>query len=340
MHTELIQRIFDHIENGDVDKAVRASLRLSRHIGDFMNTAIFLRELVDDKDEIARVLYDDTSHLKAEAQNYIYKHSFERWLKSRTLPFSISIDDEDTEARNVLVISVGELPEEIRQCEQSIADKVVPSSMGEHDTAAFTDRYDLHKTQLRLRIRAINTIKDRVLNRCLNFAIGVERQLAAQQKTANFLQSAQNEVQNYFKSRSDEVYEKLQKANQLVDSGSNEDMSLLLTQIRRAIKASADYFFPPEHTPRQCADGKERTLGDEQYLNRLHEFVHTTFPRSASSDLLRAEVEHLLVFARRLNHISSKGVHSKVTAAEAKQGFAGLYLFLFNVCQQLEGGDA
>jgi hypothetical protein len=339
MHTELIQRIFDHIENGDVDKAVRASLRLSRQISDHFNTALFLQELYDDQHEIARILSDDTSHLKVEAQTFILKQSFDRWLASRTVPFSIPGHDEDAEKSEVFIISAGELPQEIRRLEQTIADKRVPSNMGEYDTAAFTDRYDLVKTQMRLTIRALNKVKSRILNRCLNFVIGVERQHAAQQKTVSFLQSAQNEVQNYFKSRSDEVYEKLQKANQLVDSDSSEDMSLLLTQVRRAIKASADYFFPPETKPRICSDGNKRTLGDDQYLNRLHEFVHATFPRSASSDLLRAELDYLLAFARRLNNISSKGVHAKVTANEAKQGFLGLYLFLFNVCQRLDRAD-
>jgi hypothetical protein len=340
MYTDLIQRIFDHVENGDVDKAVRAALRLSRHISDHINTALFLRELVDDKDEITRAIYDDTSHLKREAQKFVYEHSFKRWLTTRTLPFSFSGDDEDKAPRNVLTMSVGELPEELRQCEKYISDKKIPPTMGEFDTAEFTARYDLIKSQLRLRIRAINMIKDRILNRCLIFAIGVEKQLAAQQKTVNFLQSAQNEVQNYFKTRSDEVYEKLQKANQLVDSGSSEDLSLLLAQVRRAIKAAADYFLPPEKSARQCSDGVERTLGDEQYLNRLYEFVHTTFPRSTSTDLLRAELDYLLVFAKRLNDISSKGVHATVTEAEAKQGFLGLYLFLFNVCQRLDRADA
>ena len=340
MHTDLTQRIFDHIESGDVDKAVRVSLRLSRQIGDHMNTALFLRELLDDQHDLIDVLLDDTSHLKKEAQKFILEHSFERWLKCRTVEFSIPGNDNDSEKDKVFAFSAGELLEEIRQLQQSIEHKRVPSNMGEYDAAAFTSRYDLYKIQMRLKISALVKIKERILNRCLNFAIGVERQHAAQQKTVSFLQTAQNEVQNYFKNRSVDVYEKLQKANQLVDSDSSEDMSLLLTEIRRAIKASADYFFPSETTPRLCFDGKERTLGDEQYLNRLHEYVQVNFLRSASSDLLRAELDYLLVFARRLNDISSKGVHANVTAAEAKQGFLGLYLFLFNVCQRLERVDA
>jgi hypothetical protein len=340
MHAELLRRIFDHVEQGDVDKAVRASLRLSRHIGDHMNTALFLRDLLDDKNEIARVLFDDTPHLKEESQKYLYQQSFERWLRSRTLPFSFGTTSDDDEERNVFVMSVGEFPDEVVQIEKAITDMVVPSTMGEYDSAAFTDRYDTIKAQLRLRIKAITAIKDRVLNRCFNFAIGVERQLGAQAKSVQFLQEAQNEVQNYFKSRSEDVYEKLQKANSLIMSNSNEDLSLLLTQVRRAIKAAADYFFAPAPEPRRCSDGIDRVLGDEQYLNRLREFVYTTFPRSTSTDLLRAELDHLLALATKLNDIASKGVHASVSAREAKQGLLGLYLFLFNVCQKLDRGDS
>lgn len=334
--TTLLERVFDHVENGDVDKAVRTSLRVSRHIGDYMNTAIFLRELIDDKTEIARVIYDDTSHLKEEAQKYLFEQSFDRWLKSRTLPNGYSLPSMDGEERNVLTISVGDFPAELEQCERSIADFAIPSTMGEYDSAAFTDSYSRVKTNLRLRIRGINVIKSRVLNHCLNFAIQVERQLAAQQKTKTFLETAQNEVQNYFKSRSDDVYEKLQKANQLIDAPSQEDMSLLLTQVRRAIKAVADYFYPAKVGKVKCMDGSERSLGDEQYLNRLHEFVYTQFQRSTATELLRAELDYFLVFARKLNDLASKGVHSEVSLGEAKQGFLGLYMFLYNLCQHLE----
>ena len=334
MNEQLIQRIYDYVEQGEVDKAVRASLRLSRQIGDHMNTALFLRELIDDKQEIARVIYDDTSHLKEEAQKYLFTHSFDRWLKSRTLPYT---ENNGEDSKNVLVISVGEFPEELRQCEKSISDMVVPSTMGEYDSAAFTDRYDRIKSQLRLRIKSINAIKDRILNKCLNFAIGIERQLLSQAKSMQFLEQAQNEVQNYFKDRSEDVYDKLQKANQLINSSSAEDLSLLLTQIRRSLKSVADYFMPAESSPRVCADGITRTLGDEQYINRLHEFVYTTFPRSTSTELVRAELEYLLVFAKKLNDISSKGVHASVTEAEAKQGFLGIYLFLFNIINKING---
>lgn len=338
-HHQLLERIFDHVERGDVEKATRACLRLSRQIGDHMSTALFLHELVEDKMEIMRVLFDDTSNLKEEARVYLYQKSLERWIQSRTVAYGLGTSTTDGESKNVLVISVGDFSTDIDQCEKSIADMRISPGMGEYDTAAFTDRHSNLKGQFRLRIRAINTIKSRVLNHCLNFAIQVEKQLRAQEKSIAFLQSAQNEVQNYFRTRSSDVSEKLLSANQLVNSTNPEDQSLLLTQVRRAVKAVADYFYPSEQCLKKCADGVERMLGDDQYLNRLHEFVYTRFPRTASTELLRAELEYLLIFAKRLNDVASKGVHASVSMTEAKQGLLGLYLFLYNLCMRLESQE-
>jgi hypothetical protein len=338
---DLVQRVFDHVENGAVDKAVRAALRLSRRVGDHMSTAMFLRELYANSTEFSRVIHDDASHLNDDARTYLRKQSLERWLRMRTIAelSSDSNSGSGDDQRNVLAVSAADLDADIDQCEKCIADMAIPPNMGEFDTAAFTDRFLAGKGQLRHRIRILQTIKTIVLDHCQNFAIKIERQLAAQVKTVSFLADAQNQVQNYFKARSVDVYDKLLKANQLLDSTSTEDQALLLTEVRRAIKAVADYFFAPRSGNYRCHDGVERKLGDEHYANRLHEFVYSEFKRSTSTELLRAETKHLLVFAERLNDLASKGVHSDVTAYEAKQGLLGLYMFLFNLCQRLEAKE-
>jgi hypothetical protein len=179
-------------------------------------------------------------------------------------------------------------------------------------------------------------VKRKIKTRCLNYAVRAERQLEAQAKAVTFLHQTQTEVNNYFKAHSDDVYTKLQKASQLIDSDEAEDCSLLLTQVRRAIKSAADFFYAPVAEPVKCADGKERSLGDDQYLNRLHEFLATRFTKSTYRDLLQAEFELLATFARRLNEMASKGVHADVSPAEAKQGLLGLYMLLCNVIHRLD----
>ena len=103
-----------------------------------------------------------------------------------------------------------------------------------------------------------------------------------------------------------------------------------------AIHAASDYFYPPVSGEVVCFDGSSRKMGKEQYLNRLHEFVLKSFGSSTSSELLNAELNQLMIFARKVNDIASKGVHAQVSESEAKQGLLGLYLFLANVIEKLE----
>jgi hypothetical protein len=132
-----------------------------------------------------------------------------------------------------------------------------------------------------------------------------------------------------------DTYIKLQKASELAESTNPEDHALLLTAVRRAIKSIADHFLPPSNETHTFPDGKIGALDDDHYLNRLSLFC-SRFPSSSSSDLIKAELEHLSFFARRLNSIASKGVHADVTHAEARQGLVGLYLFASNVIGRLE----
>jgi predicted DNA binding CopG/RHH family protein len=330
-----IERLFDHLENDDVDKAVMTCLRISRHLKDHLYTAIFLQEFYSTRTDFLKVLRDDTSHMTDESQKKINDISLHYHLDLHTLDFSWG-KAENGEENNVLSISVGEIKPEIEQLERSIDDLKLPQGMGEYDAAAFTDRYNERKINIRVKISALYTIKERIKSRCLNYAITIEKQLQAQAKSSEFLQDCQTLVNNYFKQHSDDVYKKLQKATQLLDSNQSEDNSLLLTQIRRALKSAADYFYPPQSKPVICSDGETRNFGDEQYLNRLQEFISSKIRKSSSKQLLQSEFEYLSVFARRLNSVASKGVHAEVTSVEAKQGLIGIYMLLHNIIIKIQ----
>ncbi len=333
-YDKALARIYEHLEQNHVEKAVMGCFRIARNTKDFLHAAIFLRELYPDHHEVARVLFDDTSHLNKDAHKFIMETSLSRWLELHEMDFSLS-SDEDGEKRNVLKIAVGELDDELDQWERSITDMTLPVGMDPFDMAAFTDRFDYEKARIRLRIKAMHTIRARLKTRCLNYAIQMEGQLAGQRECQGFIEAVQNDVNNFFKARSDNVYSKLQKAAQLASSDDVEDSSLLLTEVRRALHAAADFFYPPVARKVRCTDGVERALGNDQYLNRLEEFLTARLERSTSTELLRAELNYLVSYLRRLNKSASKGVHGSVTLAESKQGLVGLYFFLSNVCQQL-----
>lgn len=332
----VIDQVYEYLEKDNAEQAVMACLRIARKSKDYLNAAIFLRELYPNKQEVARALYDDIAPLKQEAQTFIFEKSLNRWIETHTVELGDDDDHTDkNDRRNVWMFAAGQIETELVQLENAISDLVVPAGMDPFDVAAFTDGFTREKAKIRLHIRAIQTIKSRIKARCLNYAIQMERQLDAQIKTQSFLVDVQNDVNNFFKSHSESVYYKLQKATQLAASTDPEDSSLLLTEVRRSLKEAADYLYPPVPGKIRCADGVERSMGNDEYLNRLHEFIATNMIRSTAKDLLKSELDYLAAFMRRLNEMASKGVHASVTFVDSKQGLVGLYLFLYNVCTRL-----
>jgi hypothetical protein len=331
---EIIDSIYVSLDDDKVETAVRNCLRLARAAGDHFYAGVFLRQLCHDRDEFLAAYYDDIHHLKEEDQKSLVDLAGKRWLKTRSLSFSLGTDAEGNDL-NFITASAGSLDHEILCVEQGLADLVLPSGMDPYDIAAFTDRFNAEKEQFRLKMRAFTAIQTRLKTLCGNYTNQLERQLDFQQQSQRFLDRVQNDVNNFFKARSDDVYVKLQKAAELAASRDLEDASLLLTEVRRAFKATADFFYPSIAGKVTCADGKERELGEDRYLNRLQEFLARRLPGSTSKHLLQAELDYLGKFLSRLNEMASKGVHASVTLAEAKQGLVGLYFFLFNVCQHL-----
>src|ERR1035441_10417936 len=279
----VIERVYEHLENDDLGKAVMACLRLARHNQDYLNTAVFLREVYPDRTQLHRIFLEDTAKLNDEQRKFIWERATEIWISSDINEFvgrergrgddrDDEVEDDDGNRRNLFVFGAGQLDTELKRLEGCIQDMAVPPGMSPFDVAAFTDRFVGRKGVFRLHMQNIQTVRERIKTRCLNYAISLEKQLDAQERPETFLHQVQNEVNNYFKARSEDVYLKLQKAAQLVDSGDAEDHSSLLTVVRRALSATADFFYPAQSEAVVCADGVKRVLGEQEFLNRLHEY--------------------------------------------------------------------
>jgi hypothetical protein len=296
----------------------------------------FLRETSSSKADFERQFYAETQHLKDEAIKFLWQQSLKDWVEGRTIELLAHKKDRRGETENILTPGVGELQREVEQLEKSSEELRVPTGMGEFDTAAFADDYSNQKAALRLRIRADHTVLERVRTRCHEYASRMESQINAQKGNTEFLSDVQATVNNYFASRSPDTFNKLLKASQLATSKSQEDHALLLTAVRRALSAVSDYFYPPVDDEVACNDGQRRKMGPEQYLNRLEEYCTQLLDKSTADTLVKAELHHLVLFARRLNDIASKGVHAAVRPEEARQGLVGLYMFLANIITRIE----
>lgn len=331
----VIDQIYTFVENGAVDKAVFSCVRLARKIEDTFNLIIFLREISSDKKQFISVFVEETRTLCEETQKFLWEKTGDHWMAGRTVDY-LSGYDEDEEKGKVLLPGIGELQREIEHFERCIRDMEVPAGMLPYDTAAFTDRYVAQKQAIRDRMRANQTVIERIRTRCLNYASRIEKQLAVQSGNEHFLDEIQASVNNFFAARSEDVYTKLLKAGELARSSQSEDHALMLTSVRRAIKAVSDYFYPPSDKEVCCYDGTQRQMRDEHYLNRLQEFCMRSLTNSSSDSMAKEELSYLCVFLRRLNDVTSKGVHAEVSHREARQGLVGIYLFLSNLISRIE----
>lgn len=327
---ELTTEAYKAIKQKDIVQSVRYCSQLARFTNDHLYSFVFLSHLYDKPQHATQWLVDNLLNAPEDYLKLLTKKSNSIWLQTHTIDYGYRISNTG-EPLNVVNFNVHQIEEQIISAQSSL------TNLAKAPDADLVNGYTLQndfyesKAELKNLLSGLIQVKNKILDLCFNYAVMIEKQLIQQKRSVNFLESVYEDVNSYFNLNSNDVYAKLMKASSLVYSDDAEDRSLLFTEVRRAIKSAADYFYPPSSRAVVCKDGKERSLGDDEYLNRLHEYIATEFSKSKSSQLLNAEFELLAAFMRKLDRIASKGVHAEVSLSEAKQGLIGLYFFLHNI---------
>ncbi|MCV9963870.1 hypothetical protein OIU34_18500 [Pararhizobium sp. BT-229] len=307
-----IEAVYEQADAGNLPASVRASFRLARIANDLMGTAYFARILRFQKAEFDRLLaplVDD-----AEQLEWLSRVSLSRYLDLVSIPgdFQQALLPVlgDFEKIEVLRLS----PDELAQSLASI-DYRKDKSDGIFNS--------LHRL-----------IASRMIETCHSYAIGIERALAQAERDTSFLNGIEGQVESFYSLHAPNVAEWLVKARSILKrSQGDKDNSLAATSIRRAMLELADFCFPPQEGKIRCLDGTERLMGKDQFTNRLHEFVTVNLDKSGSRDLLKTEIDLVGVYVRRLNEISSKGVHNPIPTYECDQALASLYMLSFQLAR-------
>lgn len=105
-----------------------------------------------------------------------------------------------------------------------------------------------------------------------------------------------------------------------------EEWSQALTSCRRALKAVADALYPAREGE---VDGHK--VGEDEYLNRLTQYVKEKMTSSSQREVLQEELKSLHARAESLNTIASKGIHSAADRRDLEMGIVRTYFFLGEV---------
>lgn len=181
----------------------------------------------------------------------------------------------------------------------------------------------MHESQLAVttnNITRLSGIKSRVLARLHTFVSEVYYEKEFDNLSESIFERYRAEVDLLISKSCGPVLERIPAVMGRLADGDPESISQALTTVRRIIDAFADAIFPPRDEP-VTLGGNEVSLGANRHLNRINAFVHN----ATSSKSRRTKIRQNL--ANLYERVSS-GVHSDVTAEEAKALFLNTYLFL------------
>jgi hypothetical protein len=147
-------------------------------------------------------------------------------------------------------------------------------------------------------------------------------------------------VDGFLSEYAPDVLEQLASAYRRRDENDDEALSHALTSCRRALKTLADCLYPARNEPVMEADGVQRKLTDDKFINRLMQYVNETRRSTTWSALATASLTDLGMRLEALNSLASKGVHATVDGDEVDQCIIQTYLVIGDILRMRAGADA
>jgi len=116
-----------------------------------------------------------------------------------------------------------------------------------------------------------------------------------------------------------------------ISSDNKEEWSQALTTCRRLLESLADSLYPANDEVIN-----KRTFKQNQYINRLWQFMHEAIQSDTNKDLAKAHIDYLGSWLQTNNTATNKGVHSEVNQLEATKFVFHIYLMLADLLDYLD----
>lgn len=225
---------------------------------------------------------------------------------------------------------LAEIEARIAAAELNLKGTQVPSLGGENSWITARDIMQKAST-IRGVIGQLGGVKSRVLAQLHRFVSTVYYEKAFSGLAEGIFEKYKEDVDVLIASQCGEVIKKLPSIYDRLAEGDDEAVSQALTTCRRVIDGFADAIYPPTDATIE-AEGNTITLGPERHQNRINAYIMERVESKSRRQRLRQTLANL--YGR-----VSAGVHSDVTAEEARALFLSTYLFLGEVLTLEKGAE-
>lgn len=293
--------------------------------------------------ELAKELLDDLELSRLSAESLLLKASrLARWVGSEEIKYWIDLEMKGYNSSNLISVKymgitgrwldkekgTGYWGPLAQQEAALVAETTKLRSLTTPDTSGdWAYRVmQMHENQLAHTtnyISRLSGIKSRVLAHLHTFVSSVYYEKEFDNLSESIFEKYKSEVDSLITNSCGKVLEQIPSVMDRLADGDSESISQALTTVRRIIDSFADSIFPPTEKTMNL-DGNEVSLGANRHLNRINAFVHNGTVSKSRRTKIRQNLSNLY---ERV----STGVHSDVTAEEARALFLNAYLLLGEV---------
>lgn len=250
-----------------------------------------------------------------------------KWLEERSIN-ELNPTGDIKKSDQVFPYSIYDIEDRIQAIENHRNSLVNTNGMHTLDVYYAEQNNAANRVFLNLQYEQFQNIVKRIRDRVIDYLIETEMQL---------MQG--NTLSRYFKNNKEWVVDKLENIDtnfndyiKAIDShmikGTPIDYEEALLDIRKVLMLYANAICPPQAAPVTCSDGKRRVLTEDKYLNRISFVLFEKAGKHTHTELLNQNVEDLVKRIEKVNELSNKGVHNKVTEQEAYQCVIIMYIVL------------
>ena len=115
-----------------------------------------------------------------------------------------------------------------------------------------------------------------------------------------------------------------------MDSDNPEDWANAVHSCRRILVDLADALYPPRKEP-VIVGGKEIKVGEEQYINRLIQFIASKSESETYRDVVGADLSNIGKRLDAINDAVCKGTHAEISKNEASRYIIHTYLLISDI---------
>jgi hypothetical protein len=146
-------------------------------------------------------------------------------------------------------------------------------------------------------------------------------------------EEARSVVDTFIRANVPRAAEQIVSMNERLKDNDAESRALALTSCRRLFLSLADAVFPAREDNYIDSKGKSRSVGKDQYKNRLIAFLDEKSIGNDQLSILESEIDYLAARLDKVYELSCKGVHADVSVDEARLAVIHTYLFVAEIAK-------